>query len=115
MLSRIAAPNSSGPPNASCASSKTIWILLTVPVTGTREKLIGQVMVGVGATQYASRGGPQLSLIHTSPRSSASGGGELQPRKKNPVVVRMLNRGAPAPQCDPCGPVCIPRPNFLMS
>src|SRR3989442_15782194 len=84
MLSRIAAPKTSGPPNASCASSKTIWILLTVPVTGTKEKFAGQVMVGVGATQNATRGGPQLSLIHPSPRSSASGGGELQPRKKNP-------------------------------
>src|SRR5213596_1215214 len=120
MLSRIAAPKASGPPNASCASSKTIWILLTAPVTGTREKLAGQVMVGVGATQTARRGGvplvlPQRSLIHPSPRISESGGGELHPRKKNPVVVRMLNRGAPAPQCDPNMPACVPGPYFLMS
>ena len=43
------------------------------------------------------------------------GGGELQPRKKNPIEVLTLKRGAPAPQCDPWGPLCVPGPNFLMS
>src|SRR2546426_947648 len=108
MLSRIAPPNSSGPPNASCASSKTIWILLTVPVIGTSANVGGLNPITVPAT-------PQRSLIHPFPRISVSGGGELQPRKKNPVVVRMLNRGAPAPQCDPSALPLVPGPNFLMS
>src|SRR5947208_10010932 len=109
MLSRSAAPNSSGPPEASCPSSKTIWILWTVPVIGTSANVGGLNPITTPPT-------PQRSLIHPWPTVSMLGGGELQPTKKNPSVVTTSNRGAPAPQCDPRTPAWVSggsNPGFL--
>src|SRR5437588_10959821 len=101
MLSRIAAPNWSGPPSESVPSSKTMTILWIVPEIGpsTNDEL------------YATTG-LQRSLVHPSPTIWLVGTGELQPTKKMSVVVTMSNRGAPAPQCDPAK---LALPSFLMS
>src|SRR4051812_20189551 len=98
MLSRMAAPKKSGP--ASCPSSKTIWILVTVPVTAHEPLGVPQLdEKPISGTLL-----PQRSLIHPCPGTSVVGGGELQPMKNEPTVVSTSNRGAPAPQCDPNGP-----------
>src|ERR1700722_5799963 len=101
MLSRIAAPNWSGPPEASCPSSKTITILL---------------MMSVGKTGGNAVAGFQSSRINPEGLGVWDvGGGECQPIKITaPSDVTISNRGAPAPQCDPSGLV-ESAPDFLIS
>src|SRR5690349_8935607 len=98
MLSRTASPNWSGPPEASWPSSKTIWIDFTVmPLMFT-----GPPPDGGNASRTPPE--PQRSRNQPLPAVCESGGGELQPMKYNvPSEVVTLNRGAPAPQCEPRG------------
>src|SRR2546430_177750 len=92
MLSRTARPNESGPPEASWPSSKMMVIDLTTSVGR-----IGGNAAARRAAFHRSRVQPVLAAV-TSP------GGELHPRKWfTPSIVATLNRGAPAPQCDPTG------------
>src|SRR5690348_12469991 len=87
MLSSTARPKLSGP--ASWPSSKTIAIDLTTLPGG---------MAGNGR---ASSVAVQRKRTQPGPLVK-SAGGELQPTKwLTPLVVTTLNRGAPAPQCDP--------------
>src|SRR5947199_8281783 len=71
-------------------------MLFTTPATGISCP---------GVALKASSGGepPQRRRCHPVPAVSIVGGGELQPRKKEPLAVVMLNRGAPAPQWEPRG------------
>src|SRR5207253_9142922 len=103
MLSRIAAPNWSGPPEASVPSSNTITILVTTSVDV------------IGGNAAASSTAPQRRRIQALLAAATAPGGELQPTKWTvPSLVTTSNRGAPAPQCDPRGLPAMP-PDFLMS
>src|SRR6266550_1615526 len=103
MLSRIAPPNWSGPPEGSVPSSNTMTILVTTSVG----------MIGGNAA--ASSAAPQRRRIQALLAAATAPGGELQPTKWTlPSLVTTSNRGAPAPQCDPRGLAPAP-PDFLMS
>src|SRR3954452_19985724 len=104
MLSRTAAPNWSGPPDGSWPSSKTIVIRSTT------------AFMGIPAARSVAA--PQVRRVQPVVLTTWTvGGGELHPIKTNPgpvgVVKLTLNRGAPAPQCEPKGDP-LP-PSFLMS
>ena len=78
---------------ANYGSDGSHWAALassvTVPVTGVRTPLVVKAIRGAMP--------PQRSRCQPIPGVVVVGGGELHPRKKNPVVVVILNRGAPAP------------------
>src|SRR5437870_13186087 len=92
MLSRIAAPNWSGPPEASVPSSNTITILVTTSVDV------------IGGNAAASSTAPQRRRNQALLAAATAPGGVLQPTKWTvPPLVTTSNLGAPAPLCDPRG------------
>src|SRR5438067_826925 len=94
MLSSTASPKLSGP--VSCPSSKTI--------DTERTSSCEMSMSPDGPKASSGVAPPQRNRSQPLPTKSTTGGGELQPTKYVvPSLVTTLNRGAPAPQCEPRG------------